>query len=267
MYTKADLFANLAAMGAPRDRVVLMHSSLRLIGETEGGAGGLLDALIEYFTAEGGLFCVPTHTWNRLGTDKITLDLTENESNLGAFAKVAMEDGRGIRSENPTHSVVVFGDRAKAEAMIANEAYLDTPTAKESFYGRLYDADGYILLAGVGQNKNTYLHAVDEILNIPNRMGGKPYTVSVKRPSGEVIAHPMTLYHADFTPDISQRFLKLELPFRYHGVLTDGKLGDAPAQLCSARGMFDVMKLIYERSGGCDPMATEVAIDPKSYAR
>ena len=64
MHTKADLFADLAAMGAPRDRVVLMHSSLRLNGETEGGAGGLLDALIEYFTAEGGLFCVPTHTWD-----------------------------------------------------------------------------------------------------------------------------------------------------------------------------------------------------------
>lgn len=44
-YTRSDIFAELAQMGAPRDRVVLMHSSLRLIGEVEGGACGLLDVM------------------------------------------------------------------------------------------------------------------------------------------------------------------------------------------------------------------------------
>ena len=134
MYTKKDLFDQLHAMGAPRNVPVLMHSALRLIGEVAGGVSGLLDALIEYFTAEGGLLAIPTHTWDNLGrTDVYTLDLTKNESNLGAFARVAMEDGRGIRSENPTHSVVVFGEREKAEAMIAGEIDLSTPTGAESF--------------------------------------------------------------------------------------------------------------------------------------
>ncbi len=54
MYTKKALFTQLATMGAPRDRAVLFHSSLRLIGKVEGGAEGLLDAPVEYFTAEGG---------------------------------------------------------------------------------------------------------------------------------------------------------------------------------------------------------------------
>ena len=84
MYTRSDIFAQLAQMGAPRESVVLMHSSLRLIGDVEGGAEGLLDALVAYFTEKGGIFAVPTHTWDNLGTDKITLDLTKNESNLGA---------------------------------------------------------------------------------------------------------------------------------------------------------------------------------------
>ena len=75
-------------MGAPRDRVVLVHTSLRLIGEVEGGAQGLLDALIDYFTERGGLLCVPTHTWNNLGEDRFTLDMTKCESNLGAFPSV-----------------------------------------------------------------------------------------------------------------------------------------------------------------------------------
>ena len=69
MFTKEDIKKQLSQMHAPQDRVVLMHSSLRAVGALEGGADALLDAMIEYFTAKGGLFCVPTHTWDKLGKD------------------------------------------------------------------------------------------------------------------------------------------------------------------------------------------------------
>ena len=268
MYTKNDLFAQLRAMGAPRDHVVMMHVSLRLVGEVEGGAEGLLDALVEYFTDEGGLLCIPTHTWDNLGFDKFTLDLTKCESNLGAFSVVALKDGRGVRSENPSHSVVVFGEKDKALALVDGEAWVKTPTAKDGFYARLYDEDAYILLAGVGQNKNTYLHAVDEILGTKNRMGGDPYEVSVRRASGEIVNGEMTLfnYEGDYIDDICLRFTKYDLPFRYYGCVTDGFLGDAPAQLCSAKGMFDVMKLLYERCPH-DPLSDEIPIPPKYYVK
>ena len=59
MFTKEELIAQLRAMNAPRDSVVLAHSSLKAIGETEDRGQGVLDALIEYFTAEGGLLCIP----------------------------------------------------------------------------------------------------------------------------------------------------------------------------------------------------------------
>ena len=268
MYTKQQLFDQLNAMGAPRDRVVLVHTSLRLIGEVEGGARGLLDALIDYFTERGGLLCVPTHTWNNLGEDRFTLDMTKCESNLGAFPVVALEDGRGVRSENPSHSVVVFGDREKALSLIDGEAWVKTPTAGNGFYAKLYEEDAYILLAGVGQNKNTYLHAVDEILGTKNRMGGAPYAVSVRRETGEILENEMTLfnYEGDYIDDICLRFTKYDLPFRYHGCVKDGLLGDAPTQLCSARGMFDVMKLIYERCP-TDPLSDEIPLLPKYYMK
>mgnify|MGYP005801306921 FL=1 len=66
MYTKSQLFSQLKELGAPQDSIVLMHTSLRAVGDVEGRGEGLLDALIEYFTADGGLFCVPTHTWKNL---------------------------------------------------------------------------------------------------------------------------------------------------------------------------------------------------------
>ena len=154
VYTREDLLCQLRQMHIPRDRVVLMHSSLRLVGKVEGGAEGLLDAMIEYFTAEGGLFCVPTHTWGNLNKE-ITLDMSDTKTCLGALSDLAAADPRGIRSLNPTHSMVVFGDRLRALDFIKDEGHVTSGTDPESCYGKLYRDGGYVLLLGVAHNKNT----------------------------------------------------------------------------------------------------------------
>ena len=260
MYTKEDILTQLAAMSAPRDGIVLMHISLRAVGSISGGAEALLDALIEYFTAEGGLFCVPTHTWEDLDAP-VTLDMAGTTSCLGAFSVVALRDKRGIRSENPTHSMMVFGDRAKAEEFIRNDAFVTTPTAPESCYGKLT----HVLLVGVAQNRNTYLHCVDEMLATPNRMDKKPLMTAVRRLSGQVVQRPITLYYTDYIDDISYRFPKYDTAFRYHGCITDGFLGSAPTQLCSAEKMKQVIALIQRNSGGSDPLAGEAPIPQAWY--
>ncbi|MBQ5633463.1 MAG: AAC(3) family N-acetyltransferase, partial [Clostridia bacterium] len=66
MYTKNDILRHLWEMGVPQDRPVLIHSSLKRIGEVEGRADGLIDALCEHICARGGLLCIPTHTWANL---------------------------------------------------------------------------------------------------------------------------------------------------------------------------------------------------------
>jgi len=265
MHNKSGLFRQLKKMGARRGSTVLFHSSLKAIGPVEGEAKGLLEALIEYFTADGGLFCVPTHTWGNLGTDKITLDLTQNESNLGVFPCLALADGRGIRSKNPTHSMVVFGDREKALAWVEGEDRVMSATAPEGCYGKLYREGGFILLAGVGQEKNTYLHCVDEMLHTPNRMAKTADSVTVKEKDGTITHRLLTLYETDYTSDISCFFPKFETAFRYHGALRDGFLGKAPAQLCDARKLKECVELIYQRYGGKDPLSTPKPIPPKAF--
>ena len=104
IYTKQEIISQLEKMNIPRNKVVLMHSSLRMIGKIEGGAEALLDAMIEYFIYDGGLFCVPTHTWANIRKE-ITLDMSDSKTCLGAFSDIAAADPRGIRSENPTHSL------------------------------------------------------------------------------------------------------------------------------------------------------------------
>ncbi len=267
MYTKQDIFAQLTQMQAPRDGVVLMHSALRTVGEIAGGGEGLLDILIEYFTADGGLFCVPTHTWANWGKDVPTLDLSRAESNLGVFSRIAAADPRGVRSENPTHSMVVFGERRRAERFVADDASILTPTAPESCYGKLFTEGGSVLLVGVGQCKNTYLHSVAEMLALPNRMEPTLSQATVRRRDGTRITRDWRMYACDFTDDISERFPKYEQAFRYHRCITDGFIGRAPAQLCDARGMKETVELIFAASAGRDPLADEHPIPPKLYCR
>ena len=263
-FSKSDIIEQLKRMNAPQDKIVIMHSSLRAIGGVEGGAENLLNILVEYFTEKGGLFCVPTHTWHNIGKE-ITLDMSTDDNCLGAFSTVALQSGLGVRSENPTHSLVVFGDRGKANEFIKNEPFVKTSTAPEGCYGQLYSRDGYVFLVGVSQNSNTYLHAVDEILKTPNRMEKAPNPARVRKADGRVVGHNIIMYYADYTDDISRRFSKFDTAFRYHGCITDGFLGNAPVQLCSARKMKDTMELIYKNSGGKDPLREEGQIPQKWY--
>ncbi len=264
MFSKQDIFAQLEKMQAPRNKPVLFHSSLRCIGQVEGGAQGLLDVLIEYFTAEGGLFCVPTHTWNNLGKDVYTLDMLDKTCCLGTFGNVALQDPRGIRSENPTHSMVVFGEKEKAEAFVANEPFITSPTSGDSCYGKLCAEGGYILLAGVGQRHNTYLHCVDEMLGIPDRMTDTPLKFTVRRENGEVVEREMLFYSCKMFSNIAIYFNKYDIPFRYHGCITDGFIGNAPAQLCNAAKQKEVVELIVKNSNGEDPLEFSY-VPPKRF--
>lgn len=264
IYTKEDLFSQLDALGARRDGIVLVHSSLRAVGPFEGGYQAFLDGLISYFTDLGGLLVIPCHTWHRLG-EEITLDMASGDNCLGALSTLAAEDGRGLRTDSPTHSVVIFGDRVRAEKFADGEKDALTPTGKDTCYGRLYEEGGQVLLLGVGHNRNTYLHAVDEILGIENRMEKEKTTpVAVKYPDGRMEKREIYLFHTDYTEDISDRFVKYEIPFRYHRCSKFGFVGNAPSQLCDAGRMKEIMEKIYKNCP-FDPLDTENPIEAKYY--
>lgn len=264
MFTEKQLQEQLAQWNVPAGSIVLMHTSLRAIGRVQGGTGALLDVLVEHFTRDKGLFCVPTHTWHNMGKP-VVLKMEDPDTCLGGFSAAALTDGRGIRTENPTHSMVVFGDRERALAFIKDEATVQTPTAAESCYGKLYAEGGYVLLVGVAQNRNTYLHAVDEILQIPNRMETESSIMTVEMPGGERVERHIRMFYTDYSEDISFRFPKYETAFRYHGCIRDGMLGNAPVQCCDARKMLETVALIHRNSGGVDPLQTEEPIPQRWY--
>ena len=263
MYSKEDIKKQLSAMKLPKGSTVLVHSALSKVGEVEGRGDGLIDALKEYVCENGGLLCIPTHTWANLGrSDVITLDLAEPSTCIGTLPNLAAKRTDACRSVHPTHSMAVFGDGAKEFA--SGEELFDSPADPRGCYGKIYEKGGYILLVGVGHNRNTYLHCVEEMLGVENRLDKNIRRVTVRCADG-IIEERFTRGHfTEGVRDISTGFPKYEPAFRYHGCITDGYVGNAPTQLCSARKMAAVMKLIYQKSGGAELLISQDPI-PKEY--
>ena len=266
MYTKQDLLQQLKNMKVPTDRMIHIHSSLRAVGDVEGRGQTVLDALVEHITADGGILCVPTHTWHLMfHSERPTLDLTQAETCVGTLSRLAIQDPRGIRTHNPTHSMVIFGDPSPIRARIEREATLLTHTAPEGVLGGLAEQDGFVLLIGVNHSSNTYLHCVEEMLRVPGRILDQPIPVSVKKEDGTVEHRQIKTFDDSKTGDVSKKFPKFEPAFRHHGCIVDGKLGDAPVQLCRARGMKQVLERIYSRNDGKELLGDSLPLDPSLY--
>ena len=270
MITREGLFGQFEEMGLPRDVPVAVHTSLRAVGEVEGGGEGLLDALIAWVTGEkspdGGLLCVPTHTWDRLGKgDPVTLDVKDERTCVGTLPTLALRRPDVLRTLHPTHSMAVFGDPEKAKAWAAGEVMTETSTSPAGCWGRLRTAGGFVLLVGVGHNRDTYLHSVEEWLGVPNRLSENFVRTEIRLESGDVIERPIRCHHTVGISEVSAKYPKYEPAFRAHGCIRDGTVGEAKSQLCDCRKMAEVMALVRERSGGAELLADDAPLPEAFY--
>ena len=243
-----------------------MHTSLKAVGEIEGGGQTLLDALIEYVLDDGGLIVVPTHTFDNFYSHKKEIGLDFNEFNpcIGMFPKIAASDVRGVTALNPTHSVTVFGQADKVKEFVESEKFVDTPTSPDGCYGKLFDMDGSVLLIGVGQDKNTYLHCVEEMLSVPDRLSEDFAKIAIKFKDGSIIEKKYR-YMSSTIYDVSEFFPKYEPAFRFYGAIKDGYIGNAKTQLCSAVKMKTIMELIRKNSKGIELLSDDEPLNKEWY--
>ena len=258
--TRKEIITELEKFNIPCGRPVIVHTSLKAIGEVEGGAEGLLSALVEYFTSCGGLLCIPTHTW-----DILRLDLRKAESCTGVLSKIAAQHQDAVRSLHPTHSIVVFGDRERAKKFVEFEKKSDTPTNPDGCYGNFYREGGYVLLLGVDHTKNTFLHCVEENMNVLGRLTDKKIEAEIIFKDSSKEKRLLYWFDESKIPDVSLNFGKFERAFDFHGCIQRGKLGNAKTQLCDAQKMKSVMELIYKNAGGAEILADDLPLDEKLY--
>lgn len=69
MHTKKSLLEQLKTLRINNAGTLLVHSSLKNMGNIGGGADTVLDALSEYM--EEGLLVLPTHTWRDVNADNL----------------------------------------------------------------------------------------------------------------------------------------------------------------------------------------------------
>lgn len=258
MFTKEEILHQLHAFSFSLGRPVTVHTSMKAVGDVEGGAEGLLEVLIRFFTKDGGHLVIPTHTW-----DSEVYDRREAKTCLGVLPTIAAAHRDGVRSCHPTHSVTIFGEDAENFARLDDST--DSPVNPKGCYGRILEEGGFVLLIGVGHDKNTCIHCAEEMLSVKNRLTTEKVTRKIIHRTGREEVRSLYWFDEDLIPDVSLFFPKFEPAFRFHNCITDGRIGNAIAQKVDAARMRSVIENIYKCANHKELLDNDLPLDKALY--
>lgn len=181
---KEDIKKALSAAGVCRGQAVMAHTSLSSFGFVCGGPQVMIEALLET-VGEDGTIMMPTQSWKNLDPEAgvhwqepkewwpvirenwpaYDKDITPTNT-MGAVAEMFRKWPGALRSGHPARSVAAWG---KYAAYLTEGHDLCNIFGDGSPIGKLYELDGYVLLLGVGYDKNTSLHLADARASYPGK--------------------------------------------------------------------------------------------------
>lgn len=181
---KKDIEEALKQVGVKPGQNIMVHTSLSKLGFVCGGAQMVIEALLESVGEEGTIM-MPTQTWKNL--DPVTgvhweepeewwqtirdnwpaydKEITPTNT-MGAVAEMFRKWPGALRSDHPARSVAAYGKHAK---YLTENHDLSNIFGDGSPIGKLYELDGYVLLIGVGYDKNTSIHLADARAEYPGK--------------------------------------------------------------------------------------------------
>ena len=124
---------------------------------------------------------------------------------------------------------------------------------------------GKILLVGVTHARNTYIHSIEEVLNVPHRLADQPMKLQSVNTDGS--AHTVYICAATTTPSspIFQRIsVKLTQACLDCGAAQNTRFGAASCILCDAAGLFRVTRHVLAPGPEC--IVTSFSIPPERWA-
>ena len=182
--TVESLQTELSALGVRAGMALLVHSSLSAMGWVCGGAVAVIIALLEVLGASGTLVMpahstdltepsewqnppVPESWWSviRATMPAYHPDLTPTRS-MGVIAETFRKQNGVLRSAHPHHSFCARGLQAP---FITKDHSLAFGMGEGSPLARIYNLDGFVLLFGVGHDRNTSLHLAEYRATIPTK--------------------------------------------------------------------------------------------------
>lgn len=181
---KDDICRAFKKVGVCQGQTIMVHTSLNSLGFVCGGPQIVIEALIECVGEEGTIM-MPAQSWKNLDPEagvhweepeewwQIIRDnwpaydkeITPTNT-MGAVAEMFRRWPGALRSDHPARSVSAYG---KYAAYLTENHDLSNIFGEGSPVGKLYELDGYVLLIGVGYDKNTSLHLADERAEYPGK--------------------------------------------------------------------------------------------------
>ena len=218
MLDQMSIAASLRELGLRNGDIVLLHSSLVSLGKVNGGPAAVVDAFLDVIGKEGTLL-VPV-----FGALGILTDEVKNRP-------------EAVISPCPVGTLAAIGK--DAAELCRDHWKADTAHGNDTPYTRLAEKGGFICLLGVDQDRNTTLHSVEALLELPYM---NTAARTFKTPDGEEITKSWKFYpgpHRDF----------IGLDSMLSPAMTRGRIGNAEVRLINAQKMYDIALNI----GNLDP--------------
>lgn len=243
MHTKNSIMKDIEQTGIRKNGTLLIHSSMKAIGVVEGGGDSVLDAFIEYM--KDGLLLFPTHSWSDKSLKDGIYDPKTEPACVGLLPNLFMKKAGAIRSMHPTHSVTAMGNRAQEYVLRDSDVY--TPCPRNGCFGGLYDEEAQLLFLGATLKTNTFIHSIEEWLNIPDRINSQ--SKKIKLLFGDKDVREIDFRgHYSTRGDVSKNYDKLLIPMILMGIAKEVKIGDAVSYVVEVKPMADwVIGLLKEK--------------------
>ena len=245
-----SLQSDFSALGIRSGMVLLVHSSLSAMGWVCGGPVSVIIALQQALGATGTLV-MPTHStdltepsrWEnppvpeswwpviRAAMPAYHPDLTPTRS-MGVIAETFRKQKGVLRSAHPHHSFCAYGPQA---SHITDNHSLACGLGEGSPLARIYDLDGFVLLRGVGHDRNTSMHLAEYRATFPTKrtvQEGAPISAAGTR--RWTTFEDIDLDSSDFER-IGKDFLESDSGSGVHR----GRVGLANCQLIPQRALVD----------------------------
>lgn len=244
-WTLDEVRDQLRSLGVQEGGVLVVHSSFRSVRPIQGGPTGLIEALRAALGTTGTLV-MPSWT----GDDDEPFDRcsTPASADLGVVVQTFWRMPGVVRSD---HLQAFAAVGPLAERMTKGPLPLP-PHVHESPVGYVFDADGQVLLLGVGHDANTTLHLAEALGRVPY---GQPKHCTVLEGDRKVRLEYVETDHC------GQRFALADDWLRERGQQAEGPVGNAHARLFRSRHVVaaaqdaiarDPFVFLHAEGSGCE---------------
>ena len=254
MHSREQLANDLRTLGIEAGDTMMLHASVRAVGEVAGGPDQIHLALKDVLTAQGTLIMYAScpRYYDEVGSGNLTKEQeAEILEKLPAFdpltARSARDNGAlvelfrtypGSRVNRHVARFVVWGKRA--DSLISEQPW-NYAFGLRSALDRFLGLDGKILLLGSDHDAVTFLHYVEHVAEIPNKR--------IRRFQVPVLDDGRRAWRSMEEFDTSGDGALANWPDRFFAKIVDaylaatgnqgGRVGNALSYILRARGLLD----------------------------